>query len=207
MQSSLSASLADLVRGMRTCEQAPGLSVLAHGIAVRDRYAALLAHLRHGRPLPGTWKLPSWIGDSRLLQGLPPDEVMACYHVMHDCGKPACLVVDEQGRRHFPDHARVSERLWLDADGDPRVGRLIGMDMDVHLLRPEGVAAFAQRPEAGALLLTGVSEVHANAAMFGGFASESCKIKLKHLERRGRHVLAAMPPGDEALIARAGGGA
>jgi hypothetical protein len=27
---------------------------------------------------------------------------------MHDCGKPYCITIDEDGRRHFPDHANVS---------------------------------------------------------------------------------------------------
>ncbi len=37
-----------------------------------------------------------------------------------------------------------------------------------------------------------MAEVHSNAAMFGGTDSDSFKIKAKHLNKRGRQVLAAI---------------
>ncbi len=70
--------------------------------------------------------------------------------------------------------------------------RLMGMDMDAHLLKADGIQEFADRPEAVTLLLTSLAEVHSNAAMFGGVDSDSFKIKAKHLEKRGRQVVAAM---------------
>ena len=109
-----------------------------------------------------------------------------------NCGKPVCRTVDAEGRQHFPDHAAVSARVWDEAGGDPDVGDLIAMDMDVHLLKAEDVEAFSQRPEACALLLTALSEVHANASMFGGIQSTSFKIKAKHVEKRGRAILKAI---------------
>ena len=64
----------------------------------------------------------------------------------------------------------------------------MGMDMDIHLLKGDGVPEFAIRPEAATLLLTGLAEVHANAAMFGGIESTSFKMKFKHLKRRGNAI-------------------
>jgi peptidyl-tRNA hydrolase len=186
------AKRASLLETMRSCEQTSGLTVLAHGEMVRDHYRDLMDHLRFGSPLRGEWRLPDWIHDPLLVEGLPSSETMAEYHVFHDCGKPVCRTVDAEGRQHFPDHAAVSARVWADAGGDPDVGDLIAMDMDVHLLKAEDVEAFSQRPEACALLLTALSEVHANASMFGGIQSTSFKIKAKHVEKRGRAILKAI---------------
>lgn len=178
-----------LVENMRNCEQMPGLSVLDHGIMVSDYYKDLIGHLRTGSPLRFKWRLPDWVLDQRLLEGLPSDDIMETYHVYHDCGKPACLTVDDAGKRHFPDHARVSRDIWLALDGDPVVADLIGSDMDIHLLKDEGVAAFARRPYAKALLLTGLAEIHANASLFGGIESTGFKIKWKHIDKRGKAIL------------------
>jgi hypothetical protein len=69
------------------------------------------------------------------------------------------------------------------------------MDMDVHLLKAEDIPEFAGRPQAAALLLTALAEIHANAAMFGGTESTSFKIKLKHLERRGKQIAQILQDG------------
>jgi hypothetical protein len=61
--------------------------------------------------------------------------------------------------------------------------------MDIHLLKADGVEEFSQRKEAISLILTGLAELHSNAAMFGGIESVSFKIKWKNLNKRGRQVL------------------
>ena len=109
-----------------------------------------------------------------------------------NCAKPLVLQIDEDGRRHFPGHAKAAEQVWLAVGGNPVSARLMGMDMDAHLLKADGIHEFADRPEAVTLLLTALAEVHSNAAMFGGVDSDSFKIKTKHLEKRGRQVVAAM---------------
>lgn len=181
-----------LITAMQDCEQTSGLTVLAHGEMVRDHYADLIGHLRDGRPLAFEWRLPEWVRDPLVLRFLPDDAVMAEYHLFHDVGKPACRTVDENGRQHFPDHAAVSARAWREAGGCEEVAHLIASDMDVHLLKGEGVEAFAMRPEAVALLLTGLAEVTANASMFGGIESTSFKIKYKNIEKRGRAIVKAI---------------
>jgi hypothetical protein len=181
-----------LIAAMRSCEQTSGITVLRHGEMVRDHYRDLVSHLRDGTPLEFEWRLPDWIRDPMLLGFLPDDGTMAEYHLFHDVGKPACRTVDDEGRQHFPDHAAVSARVWREAGGCEEVAHLIASDMDVHLLKAEGVEAFAARPEAIALLLTGLSEVTANASMFGGIESTSFKIKYKNIEKRGRAVVKAI---------------
>lgn len=178
-----------LLEAMRSCEQSVGLSVLDHGIAVSNRYSELISHIRDGKPLTSEWRVPDWIYDPIILTRLLPDDLMAEYQVWHDCGKPTCLVIDEDGKRRFPNHAQVSKDIWLSLGGDERVGDLIGMDMDAHLLKDEGVAEFAARPQAIPLLLTALAEISANAEMFGGIESTSFKIKAKALAKRGKAVL------------------
>lgn len=181
-----------LIAVMQECEQTSGMTVLQHGEMVRDYYRDLIDHLRSASPLRHEWRLPEWINDPLILRHLPSDETMAEYHLFHDVGKPACRVVDGDGRQHFPDHAAVSRSVWLEAGGSREIGDLIGMDMDMHLLKGEGVEEFSRRPQAIALLLTGLSEVHANASMFGGTASTSFKMKWKNLDKRGRAIVKAI---------------
>lgn len=182
-------NLAQLRKAMMACEQTAGLSVLAHGEMVSDRYKELLAHLRRGRPLETEWRLPDWISDPKILPRLLDDQVMELYQTYHDCGKPAVLTIDDDGKRHFPDHAEASYRTWLEIGGTQEVADLIRQDMDAHLLKDAGVAEFAARPQAIALLLTALCEIHANASLFGGIESVSFKMKWKQLDKRGRAVL------------------
>lgn len=184
---------ARLEADMRACEQARGQSVLEHGEGVAATFLTLVRHIRDGGDAPSWWRIPEWAQDPALLDRLPPMETMLEYLTWHDCGKPFCLEVDSEGRRRFPGHAAMSEKVWLAIGGDPLAARLMGMDMDAHLLRPEGIEEFASRPEAPALLLAALAEVHANAELFGGHDSDSFKAKAKHLAKRGRQVLSAAP--------------
>ena len=167
---------------MRECEQSPGQSVWDHGKAVARRYIDLRG------PREMRWRLPDWVDHPEITDHLLSNNVVLRYHLFHDCGKPLCRQPD--GR--FPDHAAVSRRAWLDAGGSEDIGELIGMDMDVHLLKADGVHEFSMRKQAPTLLWTGLSELHANADMFGGIDSVGFKIKGKELNKRGRQVLTVM---------------
>lgn len=182
-----------LVADMARCAQTPTQSVLDHGRSVLATFAQLRAHLEDGEPLPDWWRLPEWTRTPGLLDRLPEPDILAEYQEFHDCGKPYCLAVDAEGRRHFPGHAAASEAVWLAMGGSPEAARLMGMDMDAHLLKADGLAEFAARPEAAALLLTALAEVHSNALMFGGTDSDGFKIKAKHLDKRGRQIIALLP--------------
>lgn len=187
---SFQEKLALLEIEMKACEQTAGMSVLRHGELVRDFYDDLIAHLETGSPLKGEWKLPDWVADPRVLERQLGKDIVRQYALYHDCGKPAVRTVDEDGRhQHFPGHAAASERIWLEIGGDHQIGRLIGMDMDIHTIKDADVTEFACRPEAATLMLVGLSEIHANASMFGGIDSVSFKMKWKQIDKRGRAIL------------------
>lgn len=187
--SNFAQNLTALEAEMIACEQTAGMSVLRHGELVRDFFRDLRAHLREGTPLMSEWKLPEWIGDARLVERLLPDEIVDTYALYHDCGKPSVRTVDAEGRQHFPGHAQASEAKWLEIGGDRQVAKLIGMDMDIHTIKDADVEGFAQRPEAATLMMVGLSEIHANASMFGGIDSVSFKMKWKQIDKRGRAIL------------------
>lgn len=176
---------------MRSCMQFREQDVLEHGLAVTRAFDTLLHALRTG-DVPAGWRIPTWLMEegarTLFLAKCLPAETLYWYQRYHDCGKPYCLVVDPDGRSHFPDHAEVSERVWLECGGSPAVGRLIGLDMAMHLANAEEMAELAKLPEAPSLFLTALAEVHANATMFGGFHSVSFKAKAKHLDRRGKQL-------------------
>ena len=184
------ADLRRVVREMNACEQTEGMTIYEHGMMVRDRLFQLLDHL-DGHPLQGEWRLPTWFNEYReqIKNGLMDRYTLDKYTIFHDCGKPNCRTVDENGKQHFHNHAQVSAWVWDPIGGEPEIGRLIGMDMDIHLLKADGVDEFCQRPEAISLLLAGLAEIHANASMFGGIESTSFKIKWKQIDRRGRAIL------------------
>lgn len=174
------------------CEQMPGMSVLEHGRSVRRYFLDLEAHVLRGEPFEYEWRLPDWAKKPALWEKAMCSEVMALYQIYHDCGKPECREVDADGRAHFPNHAQVSASIWRKIGGDERVARLIERDMDIHLLKADGLPAFLGQPEAATLLLTGLAEIHSNASMFGGIESASFKMKWKQIDRRGKQIATAL---------------
>ncbi len=183
----------DVLDAMRSCSQSAGVSVLKHGMLVNDAYERIRAYIA-GEPSPDGWRLPDWTRDALVVTynaSLSEADlaIIREYQIFHDCGKPYVRIEDADGRVHFPDHARMSGRIWESVGGHPVAARLMTMDMDAHLLKSGDVAEFASRPEALTLLITALAEVHANATMFGGLDSDSFKIKAKHLDKRGRQVL------------------
>lgn len=172
---------------MQAGTQSRGLSFWDHGALVAARFRDLLSDA------PAmTWRLPTWFTDhapwirARLSAELPR---LQRYQQWHDCGKPYCRTVDADGRVHYPDHAAVSARVWREAGGEEAVASLIERDMHCHLLRPADAPAFAAEPDALALLVTALCELHANAGMFGGLEADSFKIKYKRLDRCGAVIL------------------
>ena len=177
---------------MRDCYQTSSQNVLEHGLAVNQKYLEMHAYLTCGAPLQGDWRVPLWFSAESLgplIATLPSANVMRAYQVYHDCGKPKCRTLDEEGRQHFPNHAVVSQQVWREHGGDDAVGELIGHDMDMHMLKADDLPTFAKSPYAFALLLTSIAEIHANAALFGGTDSTSFKMKAKHLDRRGKKLV------------------
>lgn len=194
--------LKQVVRDMEACEQTKGQSVLEHGRAVNFCLQLLLksTHLQYISDDP-SFRIPQWLFDhwgllySRLLDAYTIEK----YTIFHDCGKPYCSRIDKKGRKHFVNHAEVSYKTWMKkCGGDEQVGRLIKMDMDIHLLKADEVEEFASRPEAATLLLVGLAEIHANAKMFGGIDSTSFKIKWKQIDRRGKAICKLLKEQEDA---------
>lgn len=61
--------------------------------------------------------------------------------------------------------------------------------MEFHRLKATELESFCKKPgEARDLLLVSLASFYSNLELFGGEDSESCKIKKKHLEKRGAQV-------------------
>jgi hypothetical protein len=176
---------------MKNCEQTKGVSVLDHGISVKNYLFDLINHLRTGDELKYDWILPDWLLPNKdlILSSLPDDDTLKLYTKYHDCGKPFCLTIDDDGKRHFPNHAEVSYQIFKQISNNAVAAELIRHDMDIHLLKSDGVDEFCKNPFALTLLLTGLSEIHSNAQMFGGIDSLSFKIKWKSINQRGKQIL------------------
>lgn len=176
---------------MSNCEQFKGQSVLEHGISVSNYLFDLLDYLRNGTTLKYDWILPDWVTKHKdlILKSLPSDETLKLYTQFHDCGKPFCLTIDEDGKRHFPNHAQVSYQIFKQVFNDDIAADLILHDMDIHLLKSDGVESFSKHPYALTLLIVGLAEIHSNSQMFGGIGSTSFKIKLKSITQRGKQII------------------
>lgn len=175
---------------MRNCEQTKGQSVLQHGESVRDYLFDLINHLRSDTPLKYSWRLPDWIFENKdlILSSLPGDETLELYTKFHDCGKPFCLTIDDDGRRHFPNHAQVSHDIFKQVFDNLVAAELILHDMLIHLTKSDDVEDFCKIPYFLTLLITGLSEIHSNSIMFGGLDSKSFLIKNKSIKQRGRKI-------------------
>lgn len=174
---------------MQNCKQTETQSVYQHGVSVKEHIFELISFLKTNQVNEG-WRLPAWIIDYRkqLLSSLLSEDIIEEYTIYHDCGKPYCLSIDEQGRRHFPNHAEVSYQTWLSVGGSIQAAKLMKMDMMIHTMKAVDIDEFIKHPEAITLLLAGLAEVHSNAKMFGGIESESFKIKWNQINKRGKVI-------------------
>jgi hypothetical protein len=176
---------------MKNCGQTETQSVLEHGFSVKRYLFDLLDHLEKETPLKYEWNIPNWVMENRdfILQSLPSRSTLKLATIMHDCGKPFCLIVDSEGKRHFPNHAQISHDVFVNHYDDRIAADLILHDMDIHLLKADGVEEFAKTENAITHLIIGLAEIHSNAKMFGGIDSTSFKIKHKCLTQRGKQIL------------------
>lgn len=174
---------------MQATSQTETQSVWDHGVSVQQ-YALNLIEILHGREASLQWRLPDWFFQYRnqLIDKLLSIEIIKQYTLFHDCGKPDCLVIDEFGKRHFPNHARVSAEVWTTISNNQIVKELIAQDLDIHKLKAVNMNEFTKRPHAVTLLLVGLAEIHSNAQMFGGIDSDSFKIKWKRLKSNGQAI-------------------
>lgn len=118
------------------------------------------------------------------------------YATMHDCGKPYCRTIDENGKQHFPNHAEISYQTYRQISDNKIVADLIRHDMDIHLLKADGIEQFCQNPNAILHLLAGLAEINSNAERCGGFDTTNFKIKFKTLSQRGKAICNLLYKGD-----------
>lgn len=188
------ANFDDMVAAMLRCEQMPGLSVYQHGQSVHRHFLDLMDYMNGTYQLPaGQWRLPEWLDEYKdwIISNLHDESIIHQYTLYHDCGKPFCRKVDEDGRVHFPDHAEISAATWASVGGDETAGRLIRDDMVIHTASAEvitGKCLVWSQKDAVTLLVAALAEIHSNARMFGGVDSTSFKIKFKQIERRGKQI-------------------
>jgi hypothetical protein len=179
---------------MQSCEQTNGQSIYDHGLDVWRNFELIYECIKNNSPSDEV-KIPDWVFQHRelILDNLLPLDIIREYLTFHDCGKPFCFRRDEAGKVHFPDHEKHSFTTWTQiSDGSERsrkIGQLILHDMDIHRLRPEGVEEFSSNPDAITLLISGIAAINSNAKMFGGFESDSFKIKYKRISKLGKRIL------------------
>ena len=183
----------EIIQEMESCFQFENINMLQHGEMVWDWYQYLIRCLKDPSLKERSVKIPEWFYENSelLLELQRPEHIVKKYAIFHDCGKPFCKTVDSRGRQHFLNHAEVSAKTYFNSfEGEDKIeiATLIARDMDIHKLKAKGVKEFSKRKDAATLLITGLAEIHANAAMFGGIDSTSFKIKWKHIDRRGRAI-------------------
>lgn len=177
-----------VIKNMLDTPQTSTQNVLEHGISVNKFYLDLIGERNFD------WKLPDWFIENEefIFNNLYDYNIIKEYQIMHDCGKPYCMVIDEDGKRHFPDHAKVSHKIFSEISNDKTVADLILKDMVFHTIKADEVENFIQENPIQTvltLMVTSLCELHSNASMFGGIESTSFKIKYKQLDKRGKQIL------------------
>lgn len=159
----------------------------------------IYSHLQFNNKLQYNWKIPNWLYENKdfILKNLLPISLLTTYQIYHDIGKPYCKIYDleDNSKYHFPNHANISSKIYSNIFGDDNIiSLLIKRDMDIHLIKSKDIEYFIGNTKLDhqislSLLLTGLSEIHANAEMFGGIDSISFKIKYKQIESRGKQII------------------
>ena len=171
---------------MSKCLQTEKQSVLEHGKSVWEHTKKLISGDFEG------FKIPDWFKDNHrfIVNNLHDITDVKNYNIYHDCGKPLCLEIDKEGKRHFPEHEKVSKETWLKVSDNQIVADLIGFDMSMHIDTVEKIKSYNwDIKTAFTLLITSFAEIHSNAKMFGGIESISFKMKWKKLDKRGKMLM------------------
>lgn len=189
--SNMNKSLILLMEEMSRCEQMKNLSVLEHGISVHEHFLRLVDFLENRTENEFSHLKILFENRKFFLKELSKysKEDVYLYQVFHDCGKPKCLEIDENGKKHFSNHAEVSGNLFFELTGNKLVSNLILHDMDFHLSKSEDIDEIFKLEFWPILLLTSFAEVESNSKIFGGQSSDSYKMKSKKLIQRTKQIL------------------
>lgn len=173
---------------MKECFQGnTGINMIEHGEQVWQKTRKLILGQFEG------FKLPDWFIKNHhfIVNNLHDWETIEMYNLYHDCGKHRCRTVDENGKVHFPDHAKVSANVFIEYFPQfPEVANLIFHDMVMHTQRYESIEKLhLSVKDTWTLLISAFAEIHANAELFGGIDSISFKIKSKNLDKLGKKLI------------------
>lgn len=166
-----------------------GLTIMEHGQSVWSYSKRLISGDFDGM------RIPDWLEDNHsfIVNNMHSMSDTKLYNIYHDCGKPQCLEIDDSGRRHFPNHAEVSEKVWRSVSDNDIVAKLIGNDMSLHTLTSEQIDSLdLSTKDLVTLIITSYAEIHSNASMFGGIESTSFKIKWKKLTKRCKRIISQL---------------
>lgn len=177
---------------MQSCEQTAGQSILDHGLAIWEQIRSIIEGKTDGM------RLPQWYNayKDQILSNIYPLSILEQYATYHDCGKPYCLEIDADGKRHFPNHAEISKETYekhFGTDGDHAIiADLIGLDMIFHTETAEEIIVRNLPTKTlCSLMISALAEIHSNANTFypnEGIASTWFKIKFKRLEKLGNRI-------------------
>ena len=185
-----------LTQNMAACEQMSGYSTLQYGLDCYQNYDNLIEYIGLQRLDEPDWKFPDWcrLYGPELSHNLHDHKTAERYIIFHDCGKWACLTTDADGKRHFPNHAEVSQNIFREHFDHETAAKLIGWDMVMHTMKDADIDYWLSQwsiKDACTLMLASLAEIHANAALFGGekgIESTSFKIKWKQVDKRGKAI-------------------
>lgn len=171
---------------MRATQQAKQQNILQHGLSV-FRYTNLLLNKDYTK-----FRLPQWWEQyaDKIHENLHDFKTIKHYTIWHDIGKPHCLEIDSEGKRHFPNHAQKSKEIWDASFPDRKdVSRLIEHDMAFHTMSAEDILGLGlSDKDLCTLLISSLAELHSNANMFGGIDSDSFKIKFKKWSKTAQKI-------------------
>lgn len=138
------------------------------------------------------FRLPQWWEqyEDKIHANLHDFKTIKHYTIFHDIGKPFCLEIDSEGKRHFPNHAQKSKEIWDSFFPDRTdTSRLIANDMAFHTMSAEDILGLGlSEKDLCTLLITSLAELHSNADMFGGIESDSFKIKFKKWTKTAQRI-------------------
>ena len=176
-----------MIEKTRDTKQTDTQNICQHHLSVwKHTYLLLTEQL-------DSFKIPDWYHTykTQIKQNLHSFKTIKHYCLHHDIGKSECLIIDSEGKRHYPDHANKSADMFLEhIRNDETIARLIRNDMAFHTLKFEEILDLKLSiQDTCTLLITALAELHSNAKMFGGMDSDSFKIKWKRLNKLGKKIL------------------
>lgn len=178
---------------MKLTAQTSGQSILQHGLSV-FRYTNKLLN----KDFEG-FRLPQWWGqyEEAIYANLHDFNTIKHYTIWHDIGKPFCLEIDSEGKRHYPNHAKKSKEIWDSLFPDRKdESRLIENDMIFHILSYKDILqSNLSNRDLYTLIIVSLAELHSNAIAFNpslGTDSTWFKIKYKKWCKNTFMVLKAM---------------